>query len=71
MNQTTQNEHIRYHEEADDDLFIAEVTEHTTREKHQNILCVEENAATVHCLKSSPQIPLNKNFVCFDEGLTV
>ncbi|KAJ6978273.1 hypothetical protein D5086_023907 [Populus alba] len=28
MNQTTQNEHIRYHEEADDDLFIAEVTEH-------------------------------------------
>lgn len=25
MNQTTQNEHIRYHEEADDDLFIAEV----------------------------------------------
>ncbi|KAJ6889519.1 hypothetical protein NC652_030318 [Populus alba x Populus x berolinensis] len=28
MNQTTQNEHIRYHEEADDDLFIAEVSEH-------------------------------------------
>jgi len=28
MNQTTHNEHIRYHEDADDDLFIAEVTEH-------------------------------------------